>query len=212
MVWDKLSAKYDGIWLQKYSLTPTRQRAFEIAGRCISADNPQVLDLGCGTGQLLEMLAAQWPNTALTGLDKSPEMLAQAEAKNTEARLVLADAGAGGLMPDRCGIAPGSLDMAICCHSFPYYQNKPEVLRQLAFLLKPEGTALFIQASANSLYDRLCMWVIEQTAEKADYLSVKDFTALVSPHFEVTEHFLIRERFYMASIYGFIMKKRQEQI
>jgi SAM-dependent methyltransferase len=49
-----------------------------------------ILELGCGTGSILAQLTA-YP--ALTGLDRSPEMLAVASEKVPSARLLLGDIG-----------------------------------------------------------------------------------------------------------------------
>jgi trans-aconitate methyltransferase len=56
--------------------------------------NPQpqerILDLGCGTGQLTAQLAAA--GAEVTGLDQSPEMIAQAKANYPEIAFSIADA------------------------------------------------------------------------------------------------------------------------
>ena len=49
-----------------------------------------VYDLGCGSGNVTRLLALRWPDAVITGVDNSPEMLAQAQAQT-------ADAEAGGL-------------------------------------------------------------------------------------------------------------------
>jgi SAM-dependent methyltransferase len=49
-----------------------------------------VLELGCGTGSILNQLTAL---PALTGMDRSPEMLAVASTKVPRARLLLGDIG-----------------------------------------------------------------------------------------------------------------------
>lgn len=45
-------------------------------------EGAKILDLGCGTGRLLERLASQFPDLTGIGLDLSPEMLRQAREKN----------------------------------------------------------------------------------------------------------------------------------
>lgn len=39
-----------------------------------------VVDLGCGPGQVTGILQARWPSASVLGVDRSPEMLARAEA------------------------------------------------------------------------------------------------------------------------------------
>lgn len=70
-----------------------RQRPFfDLTGR-IDANAPrQVVDLGCGPGNLTAALAERWPGARVRGVDSSPDMLAKADAlaeavENLEFRL-----------------------------------------------------------------------------------------------------------------------------
>ena len=45
----------------------------------IPAEAPaEIVDLGCGTGNVTRMLAQRWPRAAITGVDSSAEMLGDA--------------------------------------------------------------------------------------------------------------------------------------
>ena len=110
---------------------------------------------------------------------------------------------------DRLDVFPeNSFDFITCCHSFPYYSNKSFVLEQLSSLLKDDGIAIFAQASVNTLYDKIAMKVIEATAEKAGYLSRGDFLKIAEEYFALGEQFEVREKWFMPSICGFVMRKR----
>jgi trans-aconitate 2-methyltransferase len=53
-----------------------------------------VVDLGCGAGNLVPLLAARWPAAKLIGVDSSPEMLVRARAAHAQAQFEQADIGA----------------------------------------------------------------------------------------------------------------------
>ena len=73
--------------------------ALDLLARVPLANPARVADLGCGPGNSTALLAQRWPEAALTGVDSSPEMLAQARASGVQATWVEADIGAW--TPDR---------------------------------------------------------------------------------------------------------------
>ncbi|MDP6515580.1 MAG: methyltransferase domain-containing protein [Alphaproteobacteria bacterium] len=57
---------------------PRLEPAIDLLNR-IHLDAPEIIyDLGCGPGTVTRMLRERWPEARVTGLDNSPEMLAQA--------------------------------------------------------------------------------------------------------------------------------------
>lgn len=57
---------------------PRLRPAIDLLGR-VGHDAPRTIyDLGCGTGNVSRLIAARWPDAAVTGVDDSPSMLAQA--------------------------------------------------------------------------------------------------------------------------------------
>ena len=57
---------------------PRLRPAIDLLARVAHADPKQVYDLGCGTGNVTRLIVERWPNAAVTGVDDSAEMLAQA--------------------------------------------------------------------------------------------------------------------------------------
>lgn len=68
--------------------------AVELAARVPLAEVTEAVDLGCGPGNSTEVLAARWPAARLTGVDSSPEMLAEARAAHPDWAWVEADVAA----------------------------------------------------------------------------------------------------------------------
>lgn len=58
----------------------------------------RVVDMGCGPGNSTELLVERYPAAAVTGLDSSPNMLA--EARQRLPRVAFAEADAGSWVPD----------------------------------------------------------------------------------------------------------------
>jgi trans-aconitate 2-methyltransferase len=59
---------------------PRLQPAIDLLARIPAIDLRLVYDLGCGAGNVTQLLAARWPAAAITGVDDSAEMLAKARA------------------------------------------------------------------------------------------------------------------------------------
>src|SRR4051795_8101192 len=79
-----------------------RGRPFvELTAR-IAADSPSnVVDLGCGTGELTAMLAARWEDAGVVGVDSSPEMVKTAASHAVTGRLSFECADLRSWRPER---------------------------------------------------------------------------------------------------------------
>lgn len=54
--------------------------ALELLDRVPLTDPRLIYDLGCGPGEVTQIIAQRWPDATVTGVDNSPEMLAKARA------------------------------------------------------------------------------------------------------------------------------------
>ena len=59
--------------------------ALDLAARVPLASPKTIVDLGCGAGNVTRLLALRWPGAAITGVDLSAAMLAQARASTDPA-------------------------------------------------------------------------------------------------------------------------------
>lgn len=113
------------------------------------------LDVGCGTGTLLSVMADDPAADKLVGLDYSPEMVRRAEEKFTRCRtpgklsVVQGDAE---FLP----FEPGSFDVITCCNSFHHYPRQQEVVHGFRKALRPGGLLVLIDGFRDNFFG----WVV----------------------------------------------------
>lgn len=104
---------------------------------------PRALDVGCGTGVLLQHLLERVPELHACGIDASDDMLAQA-------RLTLRAWPDVELLYGRVGIdapselpyAPGTFDVITCTNVLHYLPQPETTLAAVRQLLAPEGQVI----------------------------------------------------------------------
>jgi ubiquinone/menaquinone biosynthesis C-methylase UbiE len=111
-----------------------------------------VLEIGCGTGQLTAWLAARVAPGRVTGVDFSEGMLGQAKSKGIDAAFLRCDVCHDELPRD-------SADLVFCFHSFPHFRDQPAAVRNLAAALRRGGRMVVIHlasmAAINAFHDRV---------------------------------------------------------
>ena len=114
-----------------------RARPFaDLVGQ-VHADKPaQVVDLGCGPGQLTASLADRWPGATVLGLDSSPEMVERARAY-TSARV-------GFAVQDLRDWRPAELvDVILSNATLQWVPDHRDLLPRLVAALVPGGWLAF---------------------------------------------------------------------
>lgn len=202
-IWDFWANKYERLWVQKYSLSPTRREIIkEIKKRIKHGVSYHILDMGCGTGQLIREMKEVFKENSIcyTGVDISAKMIAVARSQDVQGTYIHCSIQ-DFLAPDE------TYDIIVCSHSFPYYPNKESVLDKFRHLLKEEGTLLLAQASVNTVYDMLAMFFVKFTTSSATYLSIKKLHILAQGRFKLMHIQRIKEKCFMPSICLFVLKK-----
>ena len=94
-----------------------------------------VLDLGCGTGRLLNRLAYNFPNLQGIGVDLSPQMLKEAREKNEHHPRLIFTQGNAESLP----CADNQFDAVFNTISFLHYPKPQQFFREVSRVLKPQG-------------------------------------------------------------------------
>lgn len=95
-----------------------------------------VLDVGCGTGEILYMLKNIYPAISLYGIDISREMLKQAEDKGLcKVNLLLGDA-------ENLPFENENFDLLVCTDSFHHYPNPQKAINEFYRVLENDGYLL----------------------------------------------------------------------
>jgi ubiquinone/menaquinone biosynthesis C-methylase UbiE len=118
----------------------------------------RILDVGCGTGELLTRLAAKYPEARLAGLDPVPEMLEVAKRKLSD-RVDLRVGWANGLpWPD------GSFDVVVSCNMFHYITHPVEAVKEMERVLRPGGKLVITDWCDDYLACRVCNLYLRVTS------------------------------------------------
>ncbi|MDR1825618.1 MAG: class I SAM-dependent methyltransferase [Bifidobacteriaceae bacterium] len=129
------SEHHFGARAEAYDAGPEGRLAARFYRRLLSAlnlpDGARVLDVGCGTGRLLKLMAEQWP-IAGHGLDAAPEMVrvAQRQCPDMDIRLGTAEA-----LP----FADGSMDLVTTCLAYHHFPDRLGFLAEAARVLAANG-------------------------------------------------------------------------
>lgn len=197
-IWNFWAKRYNKLWVQRYSLRPTREYILSLFSE--NTISKKVLDLGCGPGELINELFVKNPNLDIVGLDFSEGMLNVSKENNPNSRHILMDVEDLHKLDEKFNII-------ISTHSFPYYKNPEKVIKDLHNILGDGGKVYIGFASGDSLYDKFALFFVKFTTGPANYPSDKEFRKLISSYFKVENMKIIKERKYMPRIAIYTLEK-----
>jgi len=127
------------------------ERTAALATAAVAA--PQhVLDVGCGTGYLLRVLAGRYPGAhELAGIDAAPSMIETANRIADDSRLSFATGVAEHLPCD-----DASMDLVVSSTSFDHWSDQGAGLAECARVLRPGGHLVLV--------DQFSRWLIPTLA------------------------------------------------
>ena len=140
---DRWAPSYDRSVCQRLIFEPVHDAALN-AFSGVSAPPHDVLDVGCGTGRLLESVALRWGETRLTGIDLSEAMITEARRKHEgDARFTFKE-GTASALP----LESASIDAVFSTMSFHHWGDQASGICEVARVLRPSG--LFILADVDA--------------------------------------------------------------
>jgi trans-aconitate 2-methyltransferase len=139
----------------------------------VGADRPDdVVDLGCGPGNLTALLGARWPGARLRGLDSSPEMIETAGAAEPGIDFAVADLGDWAAADDL-------VDVLVCNATLQWIPGHLDLLPALAGHVRPGGWLAF-QVPGN--FDEPSHTIRTELAAEAPYQEHTQGVAVPSSH------------------------------
>jgi SAM-dependent methyltransferase len=123
--------------------TTTLRRLCGLDGILGLRPGQEVLEVGCGTGQITGWLAdAVWPGRVVA-VDFASGMLERARARGVDAEFRLMDICDEQTVEQR-------FDLVLCFHSFPHFRDREAALRQMARYLKPGGQLVVLHLAGSA--------------------------------------------------------------
>jgi len=113
-----------------------RRMIFRLLGDEAGGEGASILDIGCGSGDLLSALAGRYPNASLAGVDQSQSGLNIAAREIPGARLATANLESAESNSSELG---GWASHAVCSEILEHIAEPVEVLTNVAAYLKPGG-------------------------------------------------------------------------
>jgi ubiquinone/menaquinone biosynthesis C-methylase UbiE len=145
--YSRLASEYDTRWSFYVEATTSATIA-----RLSVPPTGRVLDVGCGTGALLQELARKFPQVTLVGVDPVAEMLAVARGR-VPPRTELREGWA-----EELPFEDNDFDVVVSCNMFHYVRQPVCTLMEMSRVLRPGGELLITDWCDDYLACRVCDW------------------------------------------------------
>jgi ubiquinone/menaquinone biosynthesis C-methylase UbiE len=153
---NRWAPSYDRSILQRLMFGPTHDRVLT-AYESLGNTPRKVLDIGCGTGRLLERAAQRWSKAELVGIDLSEGMISEALRKHGGDGRYSFSKGDAASLPFESAL----FDVAFSTMSFHHWEDQASGIREVARVLQIGGVFVladiylpFLLRPLVSLFDR----------------------------------------------------------
>lgn len=143
--YSRLAQTYDAKW--SFYIEATLQATLQ---RIEIHSGQRLLDIGCGTGVLLETLERRNPNIILAGVDPTQEMLDIA-GKRLSKKVHIGRSSA-----EKLPFEAETFDIIVSCNVFHYIREPSIALKEAMRILKPTGTFVITDWCDDYITCRIC--------------------------------------------------------
>ena len=161
-IWKATSSEHFHRWAEHYDrdiinillFRPSFRRVLEWLRRWQrqGLKNLRLLDVGCGTGNLLLWSLPLRPLLGtIVGLDMSGNMLSRAHSKFSSLSNCRHVHLTGGDAENLC-FRNNSFDIVTCCNSFHHYPDQQQAVNEMHRVLRPDGRLILIDGSRDDLF------------------------------------------------------------
>lgn len=166
---EQWAESYDQSRYQRFIFHPVHQGVLRAIAENHWATGT-VLDIGCGTGQLLERLAGAYPNAELIGVDPAEKMIEVARSRRQPTSRFRFEVGSAQELP----LPDTSVDLALSTISAHHWPDLAAAAREIARVLRPGGHLLLVDFAPNGPFARLAFrftpdWTHSPQARKAAF-------------------------------------------
>lgn len=154
----------------------------KILDTVIKTDSLEILDLGCGTGELMKLLLENNDRYQLTGIDLSSKMIEIANEKlANRVKLVIGDS-------ENLPFDDNSFDLVYCNDSFHHYVEVEQVIKEISRVLKKDGYLIIGDLYQTALIRKIFNFLLRFNNEGDVHVySKKEMISLLRPHFKQIE-------------------------
>src|SRR5450759_1443914 len=193
-IWDETGARYDNRWRSAASQALSEMELGFIGRFLELAPGGEILDIGVGTGRILDFLLSSSRAEDVYGVDLSEEMLEHCRAKLSSPKLralEVADVSSEDLPFE------ARFDFMTAVRVLPYCRNWREVISKVAANLRPGGILVFSMPNLRSInrftpcpvpVERATKKEIEQLARDSRFqlLDIESFTRLPDVFYDMS--------------------------
>ncbi|MES2217067.1 MAG: methyltransferase domain-containing protein [Pseudomonadota bacterium] len=126
-----------------------------------------ILDIGCGTGELLLKTTKIWPSALSFGIDPAQGMIEQAKTKLSHSELSVNRSETLPFLDD-------SIDLVVSTTSFSHWMDKHKSLTEIYRVLKPQGDCIIVDHYTPGLMTKLILFLINRLADLKSVFEVDE--------------------------------------